>query len=119
MTPKQFKQHRLSLNLTQKQLADKLGLSPKYGDDYIRMIEKGKREPSGVLLKLFEYVIWEHQASELFNLKWEFECFNCKKECDMQIDFKSRDVKEGELHIHSDGSYSYYCKDCERNINYN
>lgn len=57
MNKEQFKKHRLSLNLTQSQLANKLGLSPKNGGNYIRMIEKGKREPSDVLIKLFGYII--------------------------------------------------------------
>ena len=65
MDSKQFKQHRKDLNLTQKQLADKLGLSPKNGRNYIRMMEKGKKEPSNVLLKLFEYIIRENVAEKL------------------------------------------------------
>jgi len=62
MTPKQFKQNRLSIiseltgkPITQRELAKRLGLSPKNGANYIRMIEKGKREPSNVLIKCFEY----------------------------------------------------------------
>ena len=57
MTPQEFKKHRKNLGLTQQQLADKLGLSSKYGDDYIRMIEKGKKVPSGVLIRCFELFI--------------------------------------------------------------
>lgn len=56
MTPKQFKQHRKDLGLTQKQLASELGLA-KNGNQYIRMIEKGEREPSGVLIMGFERLI--------------------------------------------------------------
>jgi len=61
MTPKQFKQHRKDLNLTQSQLADKLGLSIKNGGNYIRMIENGKKEPSDVLLGFLELIIKERQ----------------------------------------------------------
>ena len=71
MTPSQFKQHRKSLNLTQSQLADKLGLSPKYGDDYIRMLEKGNRKPSGVLIRCFEFVIKEQILSTSWSKIWD------------------------------------------------
>ena len=57
MTPKQFKSNRKALNLTQSELAHKLGLSPKNGANYIRMIEKGDKTPSGVLIRCFEYLI--------------------------------------------------------------
>ena len=57
MNKEQFKQHRKDLNLTQTQLADELGLSYKNGRHYIRMIEKGKSEPSGVLIRCFEFLI--------------------------------------------------------------
>ncbi len=61
MTLNEFKQHRKDLNLTQSQLADKLGLSPTNGRHYIRMIEKGKREPSGVLIGFFKLIIKERK----------------------------------------------------------
>jgi transcriptional regulator with XRE-family HTH domain len=54
MTPKQFKQTRKDLNLTQRQLAKELGLSEKNGDVYIRKVENGRCEPSGLLIKCFE-----------------------------------------------------------------
>jgi len=57
---------------------------------------------------------------------WKFECFTCNKKFSVEIyenettyGDKFRDVKEGTLFAHPDGSYSYYCKDCEQNINYN
>lgn len=61
MTPQEFKQHRKDLGLTQHQLADSLGLSSKNGRNYIRMIEKGKREPSDVLLGFLKLIIKERQ----------------------------------------------------------
>lgn len=54
ITPQQFKQTRKDLNLTQKQLAIKLGLSEKNGGNHIRRIENNKRHPSGSLLKALE-----------------------------------------------------------------
>ena len=54
MTPQEFKQKRKNLNLTQRQLAKKLGLSEKNGDRYIRGIEAGDREASGLLIRCFE-----------------------------------------------------------------
>ena len=54
MDSKQFKQKRQALNLTQKQLAIKLGLSEKNGGNHIRRIENNKRNPSGSLLKALE-----------------------------------------------------------------
>ncbi len=54
MTPKQFKQARKDLNLTQRQLAKELGLSEKNGDVYIRKVENGGCEPSGLLIRCFE-----------------------------------------------------------------
>lgn len=65
MTPQQFKQHRKALNLTQKQLADELGLTPKNGKQYIRMIERGIREPSGVLIRCFELLIEKEKKAIL------------------------------------------------------
>ena len=61
MTPQQFKQARKDLNLTQSQLAKKLGLSEKNGGDHIRRIENNKRNPSGSLIKAFEMLIKQHQ----------------------------------------------------------
>lgn len=58
-----FKQKRKELNLTQRQLARELGLSEKNGDRYIRGIESGDREPSGLLLRCLElYVILSKTA---------------------------------------------------------
>lgn len=57
MTPKEFKQIRESLNLTQRQLAHELDLKPKNGAQYIRMIETGVRVPSDVLLRCLELVV--------------------------------------------------------------
>ena len=51
---KQFKRVRKDLNLTQRQLAKELGLSEKNGDVYIRRVENGRCEPSGLLIKCFE-----------------------------------------------------------------
>jgi transcriptional regulator with XRE-family HTH domain len=51
MTPQQFKQIRKDLNLTQRQLANELGLSEKNGSNYIRKVENGKSQPSGLLIK--------------------------------------------------------------------
>jgi transcriptional regulator with XRE-family HTH domain len=51
MTPQQFKQTRKDLNLTQRQLANELGLSEKNGSNYIRKVENGKSQPSGLLIK--------------------------------------------------------------------
>ena len=53
-TPQEFKKKRKQLGLTQRQLARELGLSPKNGDVYIRKIELGKSEPSGLLLRCLE-----------------------------------------------------------------
>jgi len=52
MNPEQFKQTRKKLNLTQKKLAEELGLQDAR---HIRYIESGQRELKGVLLKCFEY----------------------------------------------------------------
>ena len=54
MKPLQFKKIRKDLNLTQRQLAKELGLSEKNGDVYIRKVENGRCEPSGLLIKCFE-----------------------------------------------------------------
>ena len=48
-----IKQIRKELGLTQRQLAKELGLA-KNGDVYIRKIENGRAEPSGLLLKALE-----------------------------------------------------------------
>ena len=59
---------------------------------------------------------------------WKFECCGCSKEFVVQnYDAKRgsglkdiRDVKEGIIFLYpEDQGYSYYCKDCEQNINYN
>ena len=54
MNAQKFKQTRKDLNLTQRQLAKELGLSEKNGDVYIRKVENGRCEPSGLLIKCFE-----------------------------------------------------------------
>ena len=51
MTPQEFKTIRKDLNLTQRQLANELGLSEKNGSNYIRKVENGKSQPSGLLIK--------------------------------------------------------------------
>lgn len=51
MKPEEFKQIRKDLNLTQRQLANELGLSEKNGNSYIRKVENGKSQPSGLLIK--------------------------------------------------------------------
>ena len=56
MTPEQFKQKRKELGLTQRELAKALGLA-KNGDVYIRRIEKGGCNPSGVLLRAMEMLL--------------------------------------------------------------
>lgn len=48
-----LKQIRKELGLTQKQLAQELGLA-KNGDVYIRRVENGRAEPSGLLLKAIQ-----------------------------------------------------------------
>ena len=56
MNPKHFKQTRQALNLTQRQLAKELGLA-KNGDVYIRKVENGRGEPSGLLLRCLELYV--------------------------------------------------------------
>ncbi len=56
MTPQQFKQTRKALNLTQRQLAKELGLAEN-GDVYIRKVENGRGEPSGLLLRCLELYV--------------------------------------------------------------
>lgn len=51
-----IKQIRKQLNLTQRQLANELGLA-KNGDVYIRKVENGRAEPSGLLLKALEMFV--------------------------------------------------------------
>lgn len=53
MIKDQFKLARQKLNLTQRQLAQELGLA-KNGDVYIRKVENGRAEPSGLLIKAME-----------------------------------------------------------------
>jgi len=51
-----IKQIRKELGLTQRQLANELGLA-KNGDVYIRKVENGRAEPSGLLLKAVEMLV--------------------------------------------------------------
>lgn len=51
-----IKQIRKDLGLTQRQLANELGLA-KNGDVYIRKVENGRAEPSGLLLKALEMFV--------------------------------------------------------------
>ena len=48
-----IKQIRKELGLTQRQLAAELGLA-KNGDVYIRKVENGRAEPSGLLMRAVE-----------------------------------------------------------------
>lgn len=57
ITKQNFKENRKKAGLTQKQLAKELGLSEKNGDVYIRKVENGKGEPSGLLCRCFEFFI--------------------------------------------------------------
>lgn len=59
MNKQQFKQRRKELNLSTRQLANELGLSPKNGDVYIRKIESGASEPSGLLIRCFELLYYK------------------------------------------------------------
>ena len=63
MTPQELKDERKKLNLTQKQLATELGLS-KNGDVYIRKVEGGRGEPSGLLIRCFELYIDKCKVSK-------------------------------------------------------
>ena len=53
MQPNKFKKDRLSLKLTQKALAEKLGIHPQSISD----IERGKKKVSRRLKKCFEMLI--------------------------------------------------------------
>jgi transcriptional regulator with XRE-family HTH domain len=48
-----IKEIRKELGLTQRQLASELGLA-KNGDVYIRKVENGRAEPSGLLMRAVE-----------------------------------------------------------------
>ena len=50
---KNLKEIRKELNLTQRQMAAELGLA-KNGDVYIRKVENGRAEPSGLLMRAVE-----------------------------------------------------------------
>jgi len=63
MTQQEFKQIRKNLGLTQKQLALELGLSSKNGGNYIRKVETGRSNPSGLLLKCLELYQQRYQSS--------------------------------------------------------
>lgn len=52
MTPEAFKSIRLRAGLSQSELAARLRLSD--GTRYIRMLEKGERNPSGPITLLME-----------------------------------------------------------------
>lgn len=56
MTPKQFKQKRKDLDITQRELAKDLGLA-KNGNVTIRRIENGKANSSDLLQTCFKYYI--------------------------------------------------------------
>ena len=56
MNANKFKQARLNLNLTQSELAQKLGLG-KGGQVHISNIERGIKKPSKILLKALELLI--------------------------------------------------------------
>jgi transcriptional regulator with XRE-family HTH domain len=71
MTPANFKQARKELGLTQSQLARELGLSAKNGDRYIRGIESGRDDPSGLLLKALEYLVTIKGLEEFINKRKE------------------------------------------------
>ncbi len=54
MIPKEFKQKRKDLDITQRELAKDLGLG-KNGDVTIRRIENGKANSSNLLQTCFKY----------------------------------------------------------------
>lgn len=51
-----IKQIRKDLGLTQRELANELGLA-KNGDVYIRKVENGRAEPSGLLVRAIEMLV--------------------------------------------------------------
>jgi len=51
-----IKQIRKDLGLTQRELANALGLA-KNGDVYIRKVENGRAEPSGLLVRAIEMLV--------------------------------------------------------------
>ena len=55
MNRQNFKQNRKALNLTQTELAKKLGCAE--GHKYISAIETGRRTPGDILLRAFELLI--------------------------------------------------------------
>ena len=73
MTPQQFKQKRKELNLTQEQLANELGLSPKNGSRQIRGIESGERKPSNLLLRCFELLFEKDKKEEQKQIESEIK----------------------------------------------
>jgi predicted transcriptional regulator len=75
MKPQDFKQSRKDLGLTQRQLAKELGLSEKNGGVYIRRVENGKCQPSGLLIRCFELYMMVIKVSN-----WTRRDVNKKKE---------------------------------------
>lgn len=65
MSAKEFKQHRLNLNLSQQQLADKLG----YTQTYISLIETGDKKPGKKLIKAFELVMSNNKKIKIHTFK--------------------------------------------------
>ena len=52
-TPRELRHIRISRNLTQKEMAEVLGLA-EYGDRNVRYFESGEKNPSGSTMKLYE-----------------------------------------------------------------
>lgn len=63
-----LKQIRKELGLTQRQLAKELGLA-KNGDVYIRKVENGKTEASGLLLRAIE-MLYELKKVDILKEKY-------------------------------------------------
>lgn len=63
MTPQEFKANRKYLNLTQKQLAIKLGLSKTWGDRHIRAIESGQNNTSKTLIKYYLSILKKYKKT--------------------------------------------------------
>ena len=61
-----IKQKRQELKLTQKELAADMGLSKKNGDVYVRKVENGRTEPSGLFLRCFQLLYERNLKEEQF-----------------------------------------------------